>query len=88
MHSLNPHRNNCLHDAAEAYILERLPAAELDEFEEHLLICSDCQERVRESDQFVRSIRAAFSAETHTHRSPARRRTLRMGRACGAFGQL
>ncbi len=87
MHSLNPDHNNCLHDLAETYVLRRLKAMELDEFEEHLLICMDCQDRVRESEAFIQSLRAAFSAETHTHRALMRPRALRVARSRTAHAQ-
>lgn len=43
----------------ELYSMGRLPANELEHFEEHLLVCSACEERLTESDRFVRVMREA-----------------------------
>ena len=46
-------------DVIEAYALGRLPQNEADGFEEHLLVCSVCQERLERTDSFVRAFRVA-----------------------------
>src|SRR5688572_19962240 len=46
-------------DSFEQYSMGRLPANDLEAFEEHLLICPECQDRLTESDRFVRTMREA-----------------------------
>ncbi len=48
-------------DEAEEYGFGRLRGQELDEFEEHLLLCETCRERVTDLDTFVQEFRAAAS---------------------------
>ena len=49
-------------DRIEAYALGRLPQDETVGLEEHLLICSVCQERLERADDFVRAFRVAANA--------------------------
>ncbi len=80
----------CSPEVAEAYAMERLAADKVEAFENHLLICPDCQDRVADADAFIWSIRAALSAETHANRPRARSRKSRIigGQSpCEAFGQ-
>ncbi len=44
-------------DAIERYSMGVLPEAELERFEEHLLVCPECQCRVEETDHFVTAVR-------------------------------
>lgn len=46
-------------DAIEQYSMAKLEGAELEEVEEHLLLCAECQDRVAEADQFIHAFRAA-----------------------------
>jgi hypothetical protein len=46
-------------DRLEEYCLGRVPGAELEDFENHLLICQACQERLQETDLYVRTMRRA-----------------------------
>lgn len=46
-------------DAFEAYSLGRLQEPECGQFEEHLLVCALCQNRLTEIDQFSLSLRTA-----------------------------
>ena len=48
-------------DLIERYSMGRLTEPELSEVEEHLLICTQCQERVEAEDRFTRAARAALS---------------------------
>jgi anti-sigma factor RsiW len=48
-------------DAIEMYALGRLPDRDLAAFEEHLLICPSCQDRLDEQDGFVHTMRAALT---------------------------
>jgi anti-sigma factor RsiW len=45
----------------EDYCLGRVPSEELEDIEEHLLVCPACQERLRETDRYIRTMRAAIS---------------------------
>lgn len=45
--------------AIEEYVLERLAGQELDEFEEHLLVCELCQDRLAEADGYVAAMKSA-----------------------------
>lgn len=49
-------------DRLEEYCLGRVPAVELEDFENHLLICQECQERLEETDVYVRTMRRAIEA--------------------------
>ncbi len=46
-------------EVLEAYSLGTLSGEELDEFEEHLLVCPLCQDRLEETDRFIRAFRSA-----------------------------
>ncbi len=46
-------------DVLEEYSLGTLSGEELDEFEEHLLVCPVCQDRLEETDRFIRAFRIA-----------------------------
>jgi hypothetical protein len=48
-------------DAAEAYVLQRLPAGEIERYEEHLLVCPRCQDAVSEFDVFLSVARVALA---------------------------
>ena len=46
-------------DQLDLYALGRMPEAEQEEFEEHLLICEQCREALSAQEVYVRSMRAA-----------------------------
>ena len=46
-------------DDLENYAIRSLPAPESDHLAEHLLICEDCQDRLRATDEFVAVMKAA-----------------------------
>ena len=46
-------------DALELYAMGTLPDSETGPLEEHLLVCHECQDRLREMDEFLAAIRAA-----------------------------
>ncbi len=50
---------DALEEAAEAYVMDKLGAADLAEFEEHLLVCRRCQNAVADADRFIQLLRAA-----------------------------
>lgn len=45
--------------AVEEYVFERLAGQELDQFEEHLLVCELCQDRLVETGEYVAGMKAA-----------------------------
>jgi hypothetical protein len=51
-------------ETAEAYIMERLPAADALQFAIHCLTCGQCDAAVEEAKAFVRDIKAAAQALT------------------------
>lgn len=46
----------------ESYCMNKLDGDPLDHFEEHLLICAECQDRVTATDSFLRGMRSALAA--------------------------
>jgi anti-sigma factor RsiW len=46
-------------DDLESYAMRSLPAPETDRLEEHLLICSACQNRLESVEQYVVAMKAA-----------------------------
>jgi len=46
-------------ETLEAYSQGTLSEAELSSFEEHLLVCAQCQDRLAETDAFIRATREA-----------------------------
>jgi len=58
----------------------RLAWAELAEFEEHLLVCESCQDRLADEDSFTRGVRQAATALGHA------RTVVRFRKLAWAFG--
>lgn len=54
-------------DTLELYSLGTLPDPELVPVEEHLLICSSCQDRLRETDEYVQAMREAAAEYRRRH---------------------
>ena len=46
-------------DTLERYSMRTLPAPEVESLEEHLLICSECRDRLESTEQYVAAMRAA-----------------------------
>ena len=46
-------------DDLEQYTMRTMPEADLDHLDGHLLICSECRDRLVETEQYVAAIRAA-----------------------------
>jgi len=46
-------------ELVERYSLGQLACEECARFEEHLLVCKDCQQRLTESDLYVAAVKAA-----------------------------
>jgi hypothetical protein len=48
-------------EAAEAYVFRQIPEADLERYEEHLLVCPRCQDAVRQFDVFLSTVRLALA---------------------------
>ena len=46
-------------DAIESYSLGRLPDPESEIFEEHVLLCASCQDRLQQMDEFIAAFKVA-----------------------------
>ena len=46
----------------ESYCMNKLDGDPLDVFEDHLLVCAECQNRVTDADSFLRGMRSALAA--------------------------
>lgn len=46
-------------ETAEAYCMNRLPAEEAQQFEEHYLTCPQCAAEVTEAQEFIEAFRRA-----------------------------
>jgi len=62
-------------DAAEAYVLRRMNAEQIECYEEHLLTCPRCQDAVRDFDVFLATARMAFAEKPAQQRRAGRPRT-------------
>lgn len=49
-------------DVWEKYALGMLPEKDCESLEEHLLICSKCQDLLAEADEYIHVMRAALTA--------------------------
>jgi Putative zinc-finger len=47
-------------DVLEQYLMKSLPEDDIASVEEHLLICSDCQDQVEETETFIRAAKIAL----------------------------
>jgi len=76
-------------DLLERYSMGRLAGPELEKFEEHLLICPQCQNNLAAADAYVGGIRSA-AAEFYQRSSPVARPRLRrlfnLPRPAGVLG--
>jgi hypothetical protein len=54
-------------DMLDEFVMEMLTEQECAFWEEHLLICPSCQDRVAQADEFIRAIKSA-AATFRTHR--------------------
>ena len=64
-HNSSPFFQTCDDDpeVIEAYVSDRLEAAETETFESHLLVCGCCRQAVIEQDQFCDALKGVLSAE-------------------------
>jgi hypothetical protein len=51
-------------------VLQRLPAAENELFEEHLLVCPRCQDAVQQFDVFLSTVRLALTEPPRGRQRP------------------
>lgn len=59
-------------EAIELYSMERLDETLMEAFEEHLLLCTACQDRLEEADQFVHAYRVVATRPDPVPEKPAR----------------
>ena len=52
-------------DVLEKYVMNTLAEQDVGPVEEHLLVCSDCQERVTETEEFIQVTKAALRDGEH-----------------------
>ena len=57
----------------EAYAAGTLPAGQVSDVEEHLLVCAECQQRLAETEAYLRAMRRAAARARATERQPVRR---------------
>lgn len=75
-------------DVFEDYLFERLSEEDIADFEEHLLICEQCQDTLAKTDDYIQVMKAAtaaFAAGRATPASPLRRHGLRWNAAAAAI---
>ena len=76
-------------DVFENYVFHRLSDTEVADFEEHLLICEECQRTLAQTDDHIRLMKAATAAYITEHKGslPARfhERGLRWNTAAAAI---
>src|SRR5579872_6026236 len=68
-------------DVLEKYVMNNLAEQDLGRVEEHLLVCSDCQERAVETEEFIQITKAAL-------RDRERKPVIRAARSGGNGGVL
>jgi hypothetical protein len=61
-------------DILDEFVMEMLSEQDCAFWEEHLLICTTCQDRVAEADEYVRVMKSAAASifEGQSRRSPAK----------------
>jgi hypothetical protein len=60
-------RHHIPEDILDEFVMEMLSEQDCAFWEEHLLICPTCQDRVAEADEYVRVVKSA-AAQFRTHR--------------------
>ncbi|MGA2594257.1 MAG: zf-HC2 domain-containing protein [Bryobacteraceae bacterium] len=76
-------------DLLERYSMGRLAGPELERFEEHLLICPQCQDNLASADAYVGGIRSAaaeFEQQSTVAGRPQSRRLFNLPRPAGVLG--
>lgn len=53
--------SNLMKDNVEDYVLGRLTGPDCVALEEHLLVCSDCRDRLDETEDFVRGVQGILA---------------------------
>jgi hypothetical protein len=74
-------------DVFEDYAFDRLAGNDAAGFEEHLLICEECQETLAKTDEYIQVMKAATAAYIagHTKTSRSRRKGLHWNAAAAAL---
>lgn len=62
-------------DALELYSLGRLRPSEAAAIEEHILICAECRQRLKDSDEYVAAMRQALTELEQEQEEPGARRS-------------
>jgi hypothetical protein len=57
-------------DALEEYVFDRLPEAETDQLEDHLLVCCACRSALEETEGFIRAAKVAVAEYQANPRRP------------------
>jgi len=76
-------------DLLERYSMGRLAGPELESFEEHLLICAQCQDNLASADAYVGGIRSAaaeFERQPAAAGRPRPRRLFNLPKPAGVLG--
>src|SRR4051812_43860382 len=71
------HEQSIKTQAAERYLLEELPPALREEFEQHYFDCAECAEEVRLGFQFSRNLNAVFRDQARAVDSRWRRPSIK-----------
>lgn len=46
-------------DLAEQFVFRRLSTVDMDQYEEHLLVCGECRSALEQVEDFIRTLRQA-----------------------------
>jgi hypothetical protein len=57
-------------EAVEDYLMRRLPQAEADEVEQHLLICESCRDELVETETYLRAMKGAARRLSDNAKNP------------------
>ncbi len=74
-------RTHIADDLLEAYAVSRLADADLAFVEEHLLICQNCRERMRQTESYIAALRGAL--EPRQEDAAAKSRSIAAGQRPG-----
>jgi anti-sigma factor RsiW len=75
-------------DTIERYAMGRLAKTSLARFEEHLLLCEECQDRVFEMDAYLAALRGTLEQPLQAVAHDERRHETRVERDCKATLRL
>ena len=75
-------RGHATEEALEQYALGRLSDADAAPVEEHLLVCSLCQDRLQVTDAFIRALRAAVESRRTGQKEPPEAASAKLAPRC------